>query len=204
MQLHYAPGSCALGIHILLEEIGAPYDAIRVDLRGRQQLTPEFRALNPKAKVPVLVRDDGTVLTEYPAISFWLARSFPAAGLLGEDVEAQARALELIDYVVSTVHMRGFTLMKLPQKYVANPEGQAEMHAAAAKVLEDGLSVLSDRLGADDWFLGGYSIADPAAFYVVNWAIAEGVAVPGNLLAFHQRMTARPAVAAALTAETTA
>src|SRR5580658_2755688 len=94
MKLMFAPGSCALGIHLLLEEIGKPYETERVNLQEGAQYKPEFTSVNPKSKVPTLVRDDGSVLTEFPAIAFWLARTNPQANLLPDDPDAQARALE--------------------------------------------------------------------------------------------------------------
>ena len=75
MKLYYMPGACSIGIHVLLEEIGKPYEAQLVNLREGGQFKPEFTAVNPKSKVPTLVRDDGSVLTEYPAIAWWLART---------------------------------------------------------------------------------------------------------------------------------
>ncbi len=124
MKLFYSPGACSLGIHVLLEEIGASYELALVNLREGQQFSPEFRAVNPKGKVPALVIGEGRVLTEFPAIAFWLAMSFPQARLIAQDVETQARTLELIDYIVATVHMRGYTLTRLPQKFADTPEAR--------------------------------------------------------------------------------
>ena len=73
MKLYYAPGACSIGIHVLFEEIGKPYEAERVNLQQGEQYKPPFTSVNPKSKVPTLVRDDGSVLTEFPAIAYWLA-----------------------------------------------------------------------------------------------------------------------------------
>jgi len=67
--------------------------------------------------VPTLVRDDGSVLTEFPAIAYWLAVSNPQAQLLPADAEGQARALEAMDYVVATLHMQGFSRMFRPVNF---------------------------------------------------------------------------------------
>ena len=56
MRLFHAPGSCSDGIAFLLEEIGAEYDVQIIDLKTKAQLTPEYRAQNPKGKVPALRR----------------------------------------------------------------------------------------------------------------------------------------------------
>ena len=93
MKLMYSPGACSVGIHVLLEEIGKPYDAQSVNLREGAQYKPDFTTVNPKSKVPTLVRDDGSVLTEFPAIAYWLARTNPAKKLLPDDADARARAI---------------------------------------------------------------------------------------------------------------
>jgi glutathione S-transferase len=107
-KLLYAPGACSIGIHVLLEEIGKPYEVEKVDLRAGAHMKPEFTAVNPKSKVPTLQRDDGSVLTEFPAIAFWLGRTHPEAHLLPADPEIEARALEAMDYICGTLHPLGF------------------------------------------------------------------------------------------------
>src|SRR5260370_40807128 len=69
MKLYYAPGVCSIGIHVLLEEIGKPYQLELVNLREGAQFKPPFTGVSPKGKVPALGRDDGSVLTEFPAIA---------------------------------------------------------------------------------------------------------------------------------------
>ncbi len=79
MKLYWGPHTCAIGIHVLLEEIGKPYETEKLDVGGgggATRLQP-FAAVNPKGKVPTLVCDDGTVLTEFGAIAIWLARTNP-------------------------------------------------------------------------------------------------------------------------------
>ena len=93
---------------MLLEEIGKPYQAERMNLQQGEQYKSTFTAVNPKSKVPTLTRDDGSTLTEFPAIAYWLAKTNPSANLLPDDLELQTKALELTDYAVATVHMQGF------------------------------------------------------------------------------------------------
>ena len=75
MKLYWGPHTCAIGIHLLLEEIGKPYETEKLDVGGGATRRPPFSGVNPKGKVPTLVRDDGTVLTEFSAIAIWLART---------------------------------------------------------------------------------------------------------------------------------
>ena len=75
MKLYYAPGACSLAPHIILEEGGFTYDSEAIDLRGSRMTISgkDFSEINPKGYVPVLVLDDGQVLTEGPAINQYLA-----------------------------------------------------------------------------------------------------------------------------------
>ena len=92
MKLYYMPGACSIGMHVLLEEIGKPYDLHKVDGANREQYGEAFVKLKPKSKVPTLQKDDGSVLTEFPAIATWLARKNPDKGLMPTDADAEARA----------------------------------------------------------------------------------------------------------------
>ncbi|MGH7041627.1 MAG: glutathione S-transferase family protein [Acetobacteraceae bacterium] len=202
MKLLYSPGACSLGIHLLLEEIGKPYEAELVNLREGAQFKPEFTAVNPKSKVPTLVRDDGSVLTEFPAIALWLARTNPAAQLLPKDAEAEVRALEAMDYVVSTMHMRGFTMIFRPDMFAATPADAEAVKARGLTMFERGLAIMNDTLAGKDYVLGPFSVADAALFYVKFWGTVRlKLDLPANCKAHYARMLARPAVARMMAAE---
>jgi glutathione S-transferase len=76
-----------------------------------------FLEINPKAKVPTLMRDDGSVLTEFSAIATWLACRNPGKRLLSDDPEAEARAIEVILYVEGTLHGQAFARIFAPEKF---------------------------------------------------------------------------------------
>ena len=173
MKLLYSPGACSLGIHVLLEELGKPYEVQEVNLREGAQFKPEFTSVNPKSKVPTLVRDDGSVLTEFPAIAYYLARTNPQAKLLPDDVEAEARALEALDYVVATMHMQGFSRIFRPSNYTPTPADEEAVKARGREIFEKGLQILDKQLAGKDYVVGTFSIADAALFYVEFWAAAR-------------------------------
>ena len=154
MKLIFAPGACSLGIHLLLEEIGKPYETQRVNLQEGAQYKPDFTTVNPKSKVPTLVRDDGSVLTEFPAIAYWLARTNPAAKLLPDDPEAQARALEAMDYVVATMHMQGFTRIFRPANFSPNAADEDAVKARGKEIFEKGLALMDKALAGKDYIVG--------------------------------------------------
>lgn len=202
MKLYYSPGACSIGIHVLLEEIGKPYEAVLVNTREGAQFRPEYVAINPKSKVPTLVRDDGSVLTEYPAIAFWLARTNPEAKLLPDDPESQARALEAIDYCVATMHMQGFSRIFRPANFSANEADHPAVRARGEEIFSKGLALMDKALAGKEYLLGRFSIADTALFYCCFWWDARvKKELPPNVAAHYARMRARPAVQRTMQAE---
>jgi len=198
VKLFYAVGSCALGIRILLEEIGAPYDLVALKLAEAQQRGPDYLAINPKGKVPALIRPDGRLLTEYPVISLWLAQNFPAADLLPENPDDLWPAMELVEYVVSSLHMRGATLAMRPDKFLQDPAAQADLAEAGRAVLREGFAQLESRLAGRDFFFERFTIADAAVFYLLNWKARIGMDLPPALAAYHARLSERPSIARAM------
>jgi glutathione S-transferase len=199
MQLFHAPRSCSLGIRILLEEIGVPHHVATIDLSSGQQRDAAFLAVNPKGKVPALLRDDGTVLTEFQAIALWLAWRFPEAGLLPDGPDAAARVIEAMEFIVGTVHMRGLALALMPGKFVSSPSAQEELRAHGLLVATDGLRHVSTLLGEAPWLSGSrLGVADAALFYVTYWATALNVDMPAPLRAFYDQMLKRPSVLRAI------
>jgi glutathione S-transferase len=195
MKLMYSPGACSVGIHVLLEEIGKPYESQLVNLREGGQFKPEFTAVNPKSKVPTLVRDDGSVLTEYPAIAFWLARTNPEKKLLPDDVESQTRGVEALDYAVATIHMQGFSRLFRASNYTPNPADEDKVKERGKEIVEKGYAVLDKALAGKDYVAGSFSIADSALFYVEFWGAKRmNMKLPPNCDAHLNRMLARPAV----------
>lgn len=201
MQFYYATNSCSTGIRVLLEELGVDYEAKRIDFASKQQFTPEYRAVNPKGKVPALVRDDGTLLTEFQAIAYWLARSHPDKGLIGTGLEAEARTLELLDFIVGSVHMRGFTFVLVPMKFSQHEEARKDLVAHGMGQIEIGLARLAEILDGQDWLQGRFGIADCALFYMTCWAVQKNIPMPAAIAAHHNRMMDRPAVQRALEGE---
>ena len=202
MKLFYAPGACSIGIHVLLEEIGKPYEAEWLNIREGAQFKPEFTGLNPKSKVPTLVKDDGGVLTEYPAIALWLASTFPEAKLLPEGADKLAKALEYTDYAVATLHMQGFSRIFRPANYAPTESDHEAVKAKGAEIFEKGLAVFDKALDGKDYLLGDFSFADTALFYVSFWWAGRlNRPLPPNVAAHYARMKARPAVQRTLAAE---
>jgi glutathione S-transferase len=182
LTLYFAPGASSMAVHIALHEIGAAFEARPISLAKREQRTPEFLAINPEGKVPTLLID-GRRLTEVAGILFYLAKRFPAAGLLPDDIEGEAQAVSWMSFIAST------------------------LHPARARGLEYATQVytLADRrLGTRDWALERYSVVDIHLFRLY-WRLANSLKPPPgtfpNLDAHYRRMVARPAVQRTLEVE---
>ena len=201
MKLYYSPGACSIGIHVLLEEIGKPYETELVNTAQGQQFSEPFMAVSPKSKVPVLRRDDGSVLTEFGAIATWLARTNPDSGLIPDDPDAEARVVEAMDYIVATVHMQGFTRISRPRNFSPNEADETAVKARGREIYAKGMGLLDHALQDREWIAGDYSMADAALFYAARWSVRAGVELPSNVAAHLARMKDRPAVQRTLEAE---
>ncbi len=194
MKLFYMSGACSMGIHVILEEIGKPFEARKLDLRATPADRAALDAVNPKSKVPTLQRDDGSVVTEFPVIAQYLAETFPEAKLLPTDKEAALRAAEAMDFCVSTIHMQGFSRLFRPANFTPNEADHEAVKARGKELIEKGFAIMATDLGSKDWIGGTYSVADSALFYVEYWAAKRmGMTLPAPLQGHLERMLARPA-----------
>ena len=201
-KLYYWPATCSITIRVILEEIGLSYEDEAVDLGAKRQLSPEFKKINPKAKVPAFLRDDGTLLTEVPAIALWLALTNPQARLLADDLETRLRTLEILEYVAGTLHMQGAARAWRPGGFNENESAHDAIRARGKAIVMSGLEILSQTLGKKDWMAGDYSIADASLFFIEYW-VKEKIlwSMPENIEAHYRRMLARPDVRKALARE---
>lgn len=200
MKLYWGPRSCAIGIHVLLQEIGRPYETEMLDMQNGAHLRPPFSEINPKSKVPTLLRDDGSVLTEYGAIATWLARANPEKNLLPADPEGEARVVEVMDYVTGTLHMQGFARIFRPGRFVPDEALHDRVQAQGRELVSKGFTLLARTIGSRPYVSGEFSVADSALFFIERWAEPAGVVLPDQIAAHHARMRARPAVAEVLRA----
>ena len=155
LTFYHAPGSSSMAVHIALHEVGATFESRVVSFSRKEQRSPEFLAINPEGKVPVLVIE-GRVLTEVAGILYYLARRFPAASLWPNcDPEAAARVISWMSFIASTLH---------PARRLGLD------HARTVYQLAD------ERLGSRRWAVDSYSVADIHLFrlfcvFAAPWAL---------------------------------
>lgn len=201
MKFYMTPGSCSTGIHILLEEIGLVFEAHVVNLQAGDQDRPEYRAINPKGTIPSLVLDDGSALTDWQAIAWWLAKQHPRRKLLPESLAGEIRVLEAMNYAVNTLHGQGFTRIFTTERYCANPAEHAAIREQGREIIEQGFALFERQLAGLKFVADSFSIADAALFYVEFWAVKSGIALPPHCQAHYQSLLSRPAVRQVLAEE---
>ena len=200
MKLYYLPGACSLATHIVLEWVGAPYEAVKVERAALK--SPEYLALNPNGAVPVLA-DGDFVLTQNLAILCYLAERYPDAQLLGDGTaRGRAELMRWLGFLNSDVHP-AFKPIFGPARFHPDPAAAPILAANARAQVRKHLEQLDQRLRGREWLVDGRSIADPYLFVMLRWARRPGIDSSGldGLARFFDRMQADPGVRAALTAE---
>jgi glutathione S-transferase len=202
-QLYYSPGACSLAVHIVLEEIGVPFEAVQVAIKEGAHQTPEYLALNPQGRVPTLV-DDGLVLTEAPAILHYLAHRHPQAQLLDrEDARALGRTAELLNFFSSSVHI-AFAQVWRAERFAHDPKAREEIARVGRETVLQHFDELESLAARADWLVGGrFSIADPYLLVFYRWGGLIGIDMRRYPAwgAHKHRMLQRPAVRRALARE---
>lgn len=202
MQLHYDPGTAAMVPHILLEEIGIPYERVLVERATRAHKEPAYLRLNPNGLIPVLV-DGDLVLYETAAIVLHLCDTHPAAQLAPALGSAErAHFYKWLVWLTNTLQA-SLLLYFYPERWVSegNAEGAAQVKAQAERKVGGLLDQLDAELArhGQAWFGGSrYSALDPYVFTMCRWTRNFRHEPPArerrHLGPYLQRVLARPAV----------
>ncbi len=207
LKLYFAPGACSFVPHTLLEAAGVPFEPVMVKLHKGEQNSPEYRAINPRGQVPVLVDGDVTI-TQILAIVGYLDARFPERNFLPRDTVARAKTMETLAWMNNTVHPT-FTHVFMPFKYSDKPEVQAEIKAYAAQLYRPMLAdieALAQQAAKDGRpFLGGQDFGplDAYSLTLLRWGGFAGIDPAGfpALWAHVQKVAQLPAVARAIERE---
>jgi glutathione S-transferase len=206
MKLYFAPGACSFVPHALLETAGEPFESVMVKIHKRENYGDEYRAINPRSQVPVLV-DGGQVITQIVAIVSYLNDRFPPLGFLPREPLARARVLETLAWMNSTVHPT-FTHIFMPYKFAESEAAQAELKtfntALYRKHLQELEGIAKTALGRGPYLAGEqFGPLDPYALTLLRWGSIAGIdpASLPVLWEFAQRIAALPPVARAIERE---
>lgn len=199
MKLYYTPGACSLAPHIVLSEAAFSFELEKVDLKTKQTASgQDFNAINSKSMVPVLELDNGERLTEGVAIVQYLADLKPQANLAPSTGSlARAHLQEWLNFIATELH-KGIH----PIYRVADAGQQAKEFYLPR--LKSALAYVAEHLKDRAYLLGEqFTVADAYLFTVLGWHkwIDLDLAEWPVLLAYHQRVTARPNVQSVLRTE---
>ncbi len=198
MKLYYSPAACSLSPHIALREAGLPFTLEKVDLKTKQTETgADFLQVNSSGYVPALLLDSGEMLTEGPAIVQWIADQVPEKKLAPPNGTIErVRLQEWLNFISTELHKSHTPLF--------NPAAPEEWKAMMRELIAKRYATLAQKLEGRDFLMGNdFTVADAYLFVVMSWGrwVQVDLSPWPVLLAYKARVSARPAVQAALAAE---
>ena len=200
LQLYFAPGACSFVPHVLLELSGAEFEPSMVKLHKGEQNSADYKAINPRGQVPVLV-DKGQPVTQILAIVLHLDQLFRSMGFLPAEPMARARALSTLAWMNNTVHPT-FTHIFMPQKFSDQAEVQAALKPYNTQLFRGMLGELQALVQAAEnqgqaW-LGGERLGalDAYTLTLARWGTIAGITAEEHpaLWRFVEKVAAAPAV----------
>jgi glutathione S-transferase len=198
MKLYYSPGACSLSPHIALLEAGLPYDLVKVDLRAKKlENGDDYLKVNPKGQVPALGLDNGEVMTEGPVIVQMIADQASAKNLApARDTAERYRLQEWLNFVTTELHKNFSPLF--------NPAIPDEVKNFFKDRITGKFKYADSRLAGEDYLMGKqFTVADGYLYTMLRWADGNNMDLSSlkNLMAFKDRVAARPKVQEALIKE---
>lgn len=202
--LYYSPGSCSLAPHIVLNEIGQPFELRKFATADRANYSAEYLAVNPKGRIPAL-QIDGFVLTENPAILAYLGRRFPDAGLYpAGPSEAEALCLELLAWSSNTVHVAYAQLFR-PERFVPDELNYPPVKESGRINYERCLAEIEKRLQHQEYAVGArFTVVDPFWLVFYRWGVRSSYDMRDRFPAYTsyaERLCSRSSVQRALITE---
>jgi len=201
--LYYSPGSVALLVNMLLNELGVPFEARRVDLEAGGPEADAYRRINPKGKVPALATPEGTLTESVALVNFLCDRHDPQHRMRGAPgTWRRARIDERVATLATEVHPL-FNRYFHAEAFSGDPAVQAAVKARGTEKLEAWFRQEDAALTQPYWSGEEFSVADLYFVVVARWG--RWLTPPANemprIRPFYERMLARPAVARAFASE---
>jgi len=196
MKLYYSPGACSLSPHIVALEADQRVELIKTDLATKKtEAGDDFFSINPKGYVPVLQLDDGTILTEGPAIVQYLADKTPDSGLIPKAGTLQRyKVLEWLNFISTELHKSCSPLF--------NPAATDARKQEAKEYLGRRLPIVEAQLSRAPFLTGEqFTVADAYLFTVLSWARFVNLELPAVFKDYLAKVSQRPAVQMALKEE---
>ena len=200
MKLYYMPAACSLSVQITLHELDMPHTLVFVDSKTKQLPDgSDYLAINPRGQVPVLELDDGSRFTEGPVIVQYLADKRPGNTLMpAAGTMERYREMEWLNYLSSELHQRFYSLFI----YIHLADEAKQTFRAD---LDTRLAYIAGQLGERAYLMANgsssaFTSADGYLFAMLRWTSFLKIDLTRwpNLVAYRDRVAARPAVQAAM------
>jgi glutathione S-transferase len=195
---YYAPHSSAVRTHWVLEELGVPYEGVKMDLKAGDAKKPEFLKINPNAKVPTLV-DNGVPYFESGAITVYLGEKYGVEKALwpAQGTHAHGRAMSWTIWAVATLLNAGTRFFMNVSTMIPDELKNAAAAEAARKEFGELLSLLDAELSTKAYLTGDvFTLADAhlaADLWWYQMFIVKDLSPWPNLKAWYARCAERPA-----------
>ena len=204
LKLYFSPGACSFVPHSLLQLTGETFEPIMVKLHKGEQHGDEYKAINPRGQVPVLV-DNDQVITQILAIILYLDQKFPACQFLPSEPVARAKAIETLAWMNNTIHPT-FTHIFMPHKFSDQADVQANLKVFNTQIYKGLLSELDTLVqsATSPWLFGdNIGPVDAYALTLTRWGSIAGIdpSTYPALWAHVQKMSADQAVSAVIERE---
>ena len=195
LTFYYAKNSAAYAPHILLEDVGAEYEAIKINFAIGEQRTDPYLKINPKGRVPSLITDQG-ILTETPAVLAYIAQTHLAHAMVPETAFEFAVAQAFNCYIASTVHV-AHAHKHRGARWADDASAREHMRVRVHQNMTDCAAVIETHYLQGPWVLGNnYSMCDPYLALVTRWLSDDGVDVAQfpKIVSHDQAMRERPSM----------
>ncbi len=202
LKLYYCPGHLSFAPHVILNELGKPFELLGLSLKNGDNKLDEFKKINPKGKVPVLITDN-EILTESSAILLYLAMSYPESRLLPSTTEGVAKTVEWLNWL--SCSLTGVLSLNFhPSRFTEDGKAYEGIRSKGRIETIEVFNQINNRLENRTWALKEeYSIVDPVLFIYFKWGNLLNLDMTqyNHWVAHVERMLLRPAVQKTLSTE---
>ncbi len=202
IKFYYSKAACSLSVHIVLEELGIPYEAHSVDIR--QPATDEYLKINPMGAVPAIIMDNGQSLTEAAVIIQYLCDMKADKGLAPKQGTMERyRFQEILNFISTEIH-KGFGPLWSLDAIVQDVTAQAEAKNYFTQELGKRFDVMEAKLSTQNFLMPtGYTAVDAYAYTILNWSnyLKVDLSKWPAIKTYMDRVRSRPATEKALRAE---
>lgn len=173
LKLWIAPGACSLAPHILLLDVGAEFELVAVDVE--KGFPEEHRHVNPKMRVPILQFEDGSVLTEVPAIMTAISQISPGKNVLGRTEMEVNRTYEWFNWLSGTLHTQAFGGFLRPQRFVKDPALYDAVREKGRETISQCFDQIDEKLHGRYAVGDSFTAVDPYLFVFYRWGNRMGI-----------------------------